>query len=187
MALIRSVFQKFSHGLSQIIGTSKPSLLSGATLRPCGISVRNYWDLDNPRFCRYGVVPENVTIKEWEIIKDREYWHHTMVRRHSLGPRWPRKRIHALNEQPQMKGIVIRTCIKKPKKPNSANRKCVLVKLSNGKEKVAFVPGVGHNLQEHSVVLVQQKKVPDVPQLRLRVLRGIYDCAPIVKQSQKPQ
>lgn len=52
-------------------------------------------------------------------------------------------------------GVVLKTLIKKPKKPNSANRKCVLVRLSNGKEMVAYVPGIGHNLQEHNIVLVK--------------------------------
>ena len=82
-----------------------------------------------------------------------------------------------------MKGIVLKTLIKKPKKPNSANRKCVLVRLTNGKEKIAFVPGEGHNLQEHSVVLVYRKRVRDVPGLKLRVLRGHLDCAHVVKKT----
>jgi small subunit ribosomal protein S12 len=67
---------------------------------------------------------------------------------HRTGPhkkfRPPRK---PLDGKPMLKGVVLKTVIKKPKKPNSANRKCVLVRLSNGKEAVAYVPGVGHNLQ----------------------------------------
>ncbi|GBP24634.1 40S ribosomal protein S12, mitochondrial [Eumeta japonica] len=60
-----------------------------------------------------------------------------------------------LGGNPFAKGVVLRTVIKKPKKPNSANRKCVIVRLSNGKEMVAYVPGIGHNLQEHNIVLVR--------------------------------
>lgn len=95
------------------------------------------------------------------------------------------KRSNPIDRRPQMRGIVLRTLIKKPKKPNSANRKCVLVRLSNGKEAACFVPGIGHNLQEHSNVLVRFHRVKDVPGLKLRVIRGVYDCSPILKQSHK--
>lgn len=71
-----------------------------------------------------------------------------LLRMHETGPlkkvRPPRK---PLDGNPFMKGVILKTLIKKPKKPNSANRKCVLVRLSNGKEMVAYVPGIGHNLQ----------------------------------------
>lgn len=87
-----------------------------------------------------------------------------------------------LGEHPQMRGIVLKTLIKKPKKPNSANRKCVYIRLTNGKEATAYVPGIGHNLQEHSNVLVRWHRVVDVPGLKLRVIRGVYDCALVVKR-----
>lgn len=107
-----------------------------------------------------------------------------LKRIHDRGPLKPRKRVHALDEAPQMRGIVLKTLIKKPKKPNSANRKCVLVRLTNGKEKIAYVPGIGHNLQEHSVVLVHARRVKDVPGLRLRCIRGCYDLPHVVKRTQ---
>ncbi|KAI7689972.1 28S ribosomal protein S12 [Sarcoptes scabiei] len=100
---------------------------------------------------------------------------------HKAGPKIRPKKRHPLDNRPQMKGVVLKTLIRKPKKPNSANRKCVLVKLSNGKEITAFVPGEGHNLQEHSVVLVHKKRVRDVPGLKVRVIRGAYDCAHVTK------
>lgn len=96
-----------------------------------------------------------------------------------------RKRRNPIDKQPQMAGIVLKTVIKKPKKPNSANRKCVLVRLSNGKEATCYVPGIGHNLQEHSSVLVRKHRTPDVPGLKLRVIRGVYDCSVVFKQSAK--
>lgn len=99
------------------------------------------------------------------------------------GPLIKRPKRNPLDKRPQMRGIVLRTLIKKPKKPNSANRKCVLVRLSNGKEATCYVPGIGHNLQEHSNVLVRWHRVPDVPGLKLRVIRGVYDCSPIVKKT----
>lgn len=104
-----------------------------------------------------------------------------MLRIHKAGPRLRHKRRHPLDYKPQMRGVVLKTLIRKPKKPNSANRKCVLVRLSNGKESTAFVPGEGHNLQEHSIVLVQRKRVRDVPGLKLRVIRGAYDCGHVSK------
>jgi small subunit ribosomal protein S12 len=88
-----------------------------------------------------------------------------------------------LGGRPQLRGIVLKTVIKKPKKPNSANRKCVLVRLSTGKEATCYVPGIGHNLQEHSNVLVRWHRVPDVPGLKLRVIRGVYDCSPVIKRT----
>lgn len=83
-----------------------------------------------------------------------------------------------------MKGVVIRTVIRKPKKPNSANRKCVLVKLTNGKEMQAFVPGEGHNLQEHSIVLVKWHPLRDCTGVKLRCIRGARDLAHVVKKTQ---
>lgn len=86
--------------------------------------------------------------------------------------------------RPQLKAVVLKTMIRKPKKPNSANRKCARVRLSNGKEAVAFIPGEGHNLQEHNVVLVQGGRTQDLPGVRLTVVRGKYDCAHVVKKKQ---
>lgn len=102
---------------------------------------------------------------------------------HYAKPKIKLPRRHPIDNKPQMKGVVLRTVIKKPKKPNSANRKCVVVKLSNGKEKVAYVPGEGHNLQEHNVVLVRFGRTKDVPGLRLKVIRGKYDCPHVIKKN----
>ena len=121
-------------------------------------------------------VRELATPQQWEEQR-------LLYKFHECGPKFRTPRRHPLDKKPQMKGLVLKTLIKKPKKPNSANRKCVLVRLTNGKEKVAFVPGEGHNLQEHSIVLVQNKRVRDVPGLKLRVIRGAYDCAHVVKKS----
>lgn len=86
-----------------------------------------------------------------------------------------------LDGKPQMKGVVLKTIIKKPKKPNSGNRKSVLVRLSNGKETAAYIPGEGHNLQEHNIVLIRGGRTKDVPGLKLKVVRGAYDCAHVKK------
>ncbi|XP_013877662.1 small ribosomal subunit protein uS12m [Austrofundulus limnaeus] len=84
--------------------------------------------------------------------------------------------------RPQIKGVVLKTMNRKPKKPNSANRKCARVRLSNGKEVVVFIPGEGHNLQEHNVVLVQGGRTQDLPGVKLTVVRGKYDCGHVVKK-----
>ncbi|XP_069500335.1 small ribosomal subunit protein uS12m [Ambystoma mexicanum] len=83
---------------------------------------------------------------------------------------------------PQLKGVVLKTMIRKPKKPNSANRKCARVRLSNGKEVVCFIPGEGHNLQEHNIVLVEGGRTQDLPGVKLKVVRGKYDCAHVQKK-----
>uniref|UniRef100_A0A0R3WAU7 Small ribosomal subunit protein uS12m n=1 Tax=Taenia asiatica TaxID=60517 RepID=A0A0R3WAU7_TAEAS len=80
-------------------------------------------------------------------------------------------------------GIVLKTLIRKPKKPNSANRKCVKVRLSNGREVVAYVPGEGHNLQEHNMVLVRGGRCQDLIGVKHKIVRGKFDCAPVHKSS----
>ncbi|KAL0114089.1 hypothetical protein PUN28_011423 [Cardiocondyla obscurior] len=85
--------------------------------------------------------------------------------------------------QPFMKGIVLKTVIKKPKKPNSANRKCVVVRLSNGKEMTAYVPGIGHNLQEHNIVLCRNGRLRDTPGVKIKCVRGKYDLPHVAKNN----
>lgn len=87
-----------------------------------------------------------------------------------------------LEGKPFAKGVILKVLIKKPRKPNSANRKCVLVRLSTGQEKVAYVPGIGHNLQEHNVVLVRCGRLQDVPGVKLKCVRGKYDLAHVIKK-----
>ncbi len=83
----------------------------------------------------------------------------------------------ALQGCPQKRGVCIRVFTTTPKKPNSALRKVTRVRLSNGYEVTAYIPGIGHNLQEHSVVLVRGGRVKDLPGVRYKVIRGALDCA----------
>ncbi|KAM8982807.1 LOW QUALITY PROTEIN: small ribosomal subunit protein uS12m [Ara ararauna] len=106
----------------------------------------------------------------------------TLNQMHRQGRPRPPPKPSATFGRPQIKGVVIKNLIRKPKKPNSANRKCVRVRLSNGKEAVCFVPGEGHNLQEHHVVLVQGGRTQDLPGVKLTVVRGKYDCAHVQKK-----
>ncbi|XP_011692323.1 PREDICTED: 40S ribosomal protein S12, mitochondrial [Wasmannia auropunctata] len=84
---------------------------------------------------------------------------------------------------PFMKGVVLKTVIRKPKKPNSANRKCVVVRLSNGKEMTAYVPGIGHNLQEHNIVLCKNGRLRDTPGVKIKCVRGKYDLPHVAKSN----
>ena len=81
----------------------------------------------------------------------------------------------ALNKSPQKRGVCTRVYTTTPKKPNSALRKVARVKLTNGQEVSAYIPGEGHNLQEHSVVLLRGGRVKDLPGVRYHILRGTLD------------
>jgi len=83
----------------------------------------------------------------------------------------------ALNSCPARRGVCTRVFTTTPKKPNSALRKVARVKLTTGKEVSAYIPGEGHNLQEHSVVLVRGGRVKDLPGVRYHIVRGALDCA----------
>lgn len=105
----------------------------------------------------------------------------SLYQMHRKGPHIKkRKSRNPFDGNPFMKGVVLKTLIRKPKKPNSANRKCVLVRLSNGKEMIAYVPGIGHNLQEHNIVLCRVGRVQDCPGVKIKCVRGKYDLSHVV-------
>jgi len=83
---------------------------------------------------------------------------------------------------PFKRGVCIKVFTQTPKKPNSALRKVARVKLSNGMEVTAYIPGEGHNLQEHSVVLVKGGRVPDLPGVKYTIVRGVYDLLGVEKR-----
>ena len=86
-----------------------------------------------------------------------------------------RKKVPALQQSPQKRGVCTRVYTTTPKKPNSALRKVARVKLTSGIEVTAYIPGVGHNLQEHSIVLVRGGRVKDLPGVRYKIIRGSLD------------
>ena len=90
----------------------------------------------------------------------------------------------ALQESPQKRGVCVRVFTQTPKKPNSALRKVARVRLTNGIEVGAYIPGEGHNLQEHSVVLVRGGRVRDLPGFRYKVIRGGLDSAGVTERRQ---
>jgi small subunit ribosomal protein S12 len=83
----------------------------------------------------------------------------------------------ALRESPQRRGVCTRVMTFTPKKPNSALRKVARVRLTTGVEVTAYIPGIGHNLQEHSIVLVRGGRVKDLPGVRYKIIRGTLDTA----------
>ena len=90
----------------------------------------------------------------------------------------------ALKNNPQKRGVCTRVYTTTPKKPNSALRKVARVKLTNGIEVTAYIPGIGHNLQEHSVVLVRVGRVKDLPGVRYHLVRGTLDAAGVNDRNQ---
>ncbi len=91
-------------------------------------------------------------------------------------PQTSKSKVRDLNASPQKRGVCLQVRTVTPKKPNSALRKVARVRLSNGKEVTAYIGGEGHNLQEHSIVLVRGGRVRDLPGVRYHVVRGSLDC-----------
>lgn len=90
----------------------------------------------------------------------------------------------ALQGCPQRRGVCTQVKTTTPKKPNSALRKIARVRLTNGAEVTSYIPGIGHNLQEHSIVLVRGGRVKDLPGVRYKIIRGTLDAAGVVDRKQ---
>jgi len=90
----------------------------------------------------------------------------------------------ALKGSPQKRGVCVRVYTTTPKKPNSALRKVARVRLTNGMEVTTYIPGVGHNLQEHSIVLIRGGRVKDLPGVRYHIVRGTLDTVGVANRKQ---
>ncbi len=99
-------------------------------------------------------------------------------------PKVSKTKTPALKSSPQRRGVCTRVYTTTPKKPNSALRKVARVKLSNGIEVTAYIPGEGHNLQEHSMVLVRGGRVKDLPGVRYKIVRGALDTQAVKNHKQ---
>jgi small subunit ribosomal protein S12 len=97
-----------------------------------------------------------------------------LIRNRRRAPK-PKSKVRDLGGAPQKRGVCLNVRTVTPKKPNSALRKVARVRLSNGKEVTAYIPGEGHNLQEHSIVLVRGGRVRDLPGVRYHIIRGSLD------------
>ena len=102
--------------------------------------------------------------------------------RHGRATTVPKSKAPALRGHPQRRGVCLVVKTASPKKPNSALRKIARVRLMNGIEVTAYIPGEGHNLQEHSVVLVRGGRVPDLPGVRYHIIRGTLDASGVEKR-----
>ena len=99
-------------------------------------------------------------------------------------PKTYREKARHLGQCPQKRGVCTRVYTSTPKKPNSALRKVARVRLTNGVEVTTYIPGVGHNLQEHSIVLIRGGRVKDLPGVRYHVIRGTLDTVGVAKRMQ---
>ena len=95
-----------------------------------------------------------------------------------------RRRSELPQGSPFKRGVCLKVTTMTPKKPNSAIRKIARVRLSNGQEVTAYIPGIGHNLQEHSIVLIRRGRVKDLPGVRYHIVRGVYDASGVEGRKQ---
>jgi len=95
-----------------------------------------------------------------------------------------KSKVRDLEASPQKRGVCLIVKTQTPKKPNSALRKVARVRLTNGKEVTAYIPGIDHNLQEHSIVLVRGGRVRDLPGVRYHIIRGALDCAGVTNDKE---
>ena len=107
-----------------------------------------------------------------------------LVKRGRVKPK-VRNKVPALEASPQKRGVCTRVYTTTPKKPNSALRKVARVRLSNGFEVTSYIPGEGHNLQEHSVVMIRGGRVEEVPGGRYHTIRGVLDTQGVTKMKQQ--
>ena len=96
-----------------------------------------------------------------------------------------RNKVPALEQSPQKRGVCLKVYTTTPKKPNSALRKVARVRLSNGHEVISYIPGEGHNLQEHSVVMIRGGRVKDLPGVRYHILRGNLDTQGVANRKKR--
>jgi small subunit ribosomal protein S12 len=96
-----------------------------------------------------------------------------------------RNKAPAMESCPQKRGVCTRVYVVTPKKPNSAQRKVARVRLTNGHEVISYIPGIKHNLQEHSVVMIRGGRVKDLPGVRYHIIRGLLDTQGVVERRQR--
>lgn len=138
------------------------------------------------------VAPKEKLLKMWykpkryKLLTEEEKGEAMLQRMHRYPKPPPKRKLNVFGEfgKPFCKGVVMETLIRKPLKPNSANRKCVKVRLSTGKVQLAYVPGEGHNLQEHNVVLLKIARLRDTKHVSMKCVRGAYDLPHVKKKSE---
>jgi len=132
---------------------------------------RSIWLVNKPSFCSKLYKKIMPTINQ-------------LIKRPRVKPKY-RSKVPALERSPQKRGVCTKVYTTTPKKPNSALRKVARVRLSNGHEVTCYIPGEGHNLQEHSVVLIRGGRVKDLPGVRYHILRGNLDTQGVTARKQQ--
>ena len=127
------------------------------------------------------MITENIYNLKERIWKEEEI---CLLVRFGRSTSEKKKKSPALKGNPQKRGVCVRVYTTTPKKPNSALRKVARVKLVNGIEVTAYIPGIGHNLQEHSIVLLRGGRTKDLPGVRYKVIRGALDTAGVANRKQ---
>ena len=107
-----------------------------------------------------------------------------LIRKPRLAP-VKRNKVPAMQQNPQKRGVCTRVYTTTPKKPNSALRKVAKIRLTNGFEVIGYIPGEGHNLQEHSVVMIRGGRVKDLPGVRYHIIRGVLDTQGVKDRKQR--
>ncbi len=134
-------------------------------------------------FCAWKRVPAGFA----RNVKDEGFTMPTVNQliRKGRGQKAYRNTVPALQNAPQKRGVCTRVYTTTPKKPNSALRKVAKVRLTNGHEVIGYIPGEGHNLQEHSVVMIRGGRVKDLPGVRYHILRGVLDTQGVKNRKQR--
>jgi small subunit ribosomal protein S12 len=107
-----------------------------------------------------------------------------LIRKPRIAP-VKRNKVPAMEQNPQKRGVCTRVYTTTPKKPNSALRKVAKIRLTNGFEVICYIPGEGHNLQEHSVVMIRGGRVKDLPGVRYHIIRGVLDTQGVKNRKQR--
>jgi small subunit ribosomal protein S12 len=134
-----------------------------------------------------GSGPHRRTAQSLDLKRERESYSMPTINQLIRKPRRPktyRNTAPALESAPQKRGVCTRVYTTTPKKPNSALRKVAKVRLTNGYEVIGYIPGEGHNLQEHSVVMIRGGRVKDLPGVRYHILRGVLDTQGVKNRKQ---
>jgi small subunit ribosomal protein S12 len=138
-----------------------------------------------PGFCRWRLAPP-VRVADGKVTEKVKGFMPTINQlvRKGREPQKAKSKVPAMEANPQKRGVCTRVYTTTPKKPNSALRKVAKVRLTNAREVITYIPGEGHNLQEHSVVLIRGGRVRDLPGVRYHVLRGVLDTQGVKDRKQ---
>jgi small subunit ribosomal protein S12 len=130
--------------------------------------------------------PDPLHLAVTATIEGEEYFMPTINQlvRKGREPQKAKSKVPAMEQNPQKRGVCTRVYTTTPKKPNSALRKVAKIRLTNSREVISYIPGEGHNLQEHSVVLIRGGRVRDLPGVRYHVLRGVLDTQGVKDRKQ---